>query len=121
MNVGCVLIPVATVVLLPLVGSVPADQPLAEPILAVVSPVYALIAVPTVTLSPVDKLVYAAIAVPNVGVDPALHAVMSSQETEEIVKLGAVPFVIVNIPFAYEAEAAVPADQPDAEPTVRAV
>ena len=46
---------------------------------------------------------------------------MSSQATEVIVKLGAVPLVIVKTPFEYEAEAAVPADQPEADPTLRAV
>lgn len=57
---------------------------------------YALIAVPTVTESPVVKPVYAAIAVPSVGVDPALQDVISSAE----MAVPRVVLVIVRTPSA---------------------
>jgi len=64
----------------PLVGNAPGLQSLAEPILEVVNAVYALIAVPTVTespvvtvtLSPVVNDVYALIAVPTVTESPVV-------------------------------------------------
>ena len=109
------MIPVATVVLVTVSdGTEPADQ-------AVMSS--AEIAVPSVGVEPASQAVMssAEIAVPSVGVDPASQAVISSQATEVIVRDGAVPSEIVRIPFATEADAAVPALHPEADPTDLAV
>ncbi len=63
--------------------------------LVVVKLVYALIAVPTVTESPLVKLVYAFIAVPKDGFVPLSHAVISSAE----IAVPSVVLVIVNTPL----------------------